>query len=305
MTMDIQRLRYFLEVARQKSFSRAAEICRVSQPSLSQQVKKLEQEVRGPLFLRNRSGVALSPLGEEFLHYAQAVMASVASAEEFIAESSSQSRRTIRFGAIPTIAPYLVPRIFAALRKREPGVRLELLEARTEAVTAALSEGSIDVALVSPPTEIDAQCDALTLLRDELTLTLPRAHRLARATRITPADLAEEPILLLEDSHCLSRQTAAFCARVGLTPDVSIRGSQIETILRLVETGLGIAFTPRMAMEAAAHPRLVFRTLSRTPCHREIRLVWMRHPVLSGSMKLALKVLCEEFRVRHAGAAAR
>lgn len=293
--MDIQRLRYFIEVARQRNFSRAAQICHVSQPSLSQQIKKLEEEVDGVLFLRNRGRIALSPLGESFLQYAQAIMASVASAEEFVAETRSLSRRTIRLGAIPTIAPYLVPEIFAAIREREPDIRFELLENRTEALVEALSIGNIDFALVSPPTAIDGLCDHLTLRQDEFLLALPKAHPLARARRLTPKHLEEETIILLEDSHCLSRQMSAFCARTGLNPDVNIRGSQIETLLRLVELGFGLTLAPRLAVPANEDRPLVFRPMTNERCHREIRLLWLRQPILPPSLKLTIKAIEEGF----------
>ncbi|MCB2156630.1 hydrogen peroxide-inducible genes activator [bacterium] len=292
--MDIQRLRYFLEVARQKNFSRAAEICHVSQPSLSQQIKKLEEEVDGPLFLRNRGRITLSPLGESFLKYAQTIMASVASAEEFVAETRSNARRTIRFGAIPTIAPYIVPQIFAAVSKSVPGIKFELLESQTEFLTEALTIGTIDFAIMSPPTSIDNICDHLTLRRDELLLTLPANHPLAKARSITPAKLNEESIIMLEDSHCLARQVSAYCATAGLTPDVSIRGSQIETLLRLVELGFGLTFTPRIAVDDSKKRKLVFRQISKDPCYREIRLVWLQQPILARSQKLTINAI-EEF----------
>lgn len=294
--MDLQRLRYFVEVARQKNFSRAAEICHVSQPSLSQQIKKLEEEVDGPLFLRNRGRITLSPLGEAFLQYAQAIMASVASAEEFVAESRSLARRTLRFGAIPTIAPYLIPEIFAAIHQHEPAIKFELVEDRTEKLTEALANGSIDFALLSPPTSIDTICEHLVLRRDELLLTLPADHALAKARRITPTQLAGETIITLEDSHCLSREISAYCASVGLNPDLNIRGSQIETLLRLVEHGFGITFTPRIAVNSNQSDRLVFRSLSQNRCDREIRLMWLRQPILPHSLKQTLSIVQEHFQ---------
>jgi LysR family hydrogen peroxide-inducible transcriptional activator len=267
----------------------------VSQPSLSQQIKKLEEEVDGQLFLRRRGRIALSPLGEAFLQHAQAILASVASAEEFVAETRSQVHRTIRFGAIPTIAPYLMPDIFAALREREPSMKLGLLEDRTEALVEALMHGTIDFALLSPPTSIDSVCDRLTLLRDELLLTLPASHRLAKAKRLAPEQLAGETIILLEDSHCLSGQVAAYCASTGLAPDVSLRGTQIETLLRLVELGLGLTFTPRIAVASCDGRELVFRALSGESCHREIHLVWLRQPVIARSQRVVLRAMKEAF----------
>lgn len=245
----------------------------------------------GPLFLRNHGPIKLTALGEDFLQYAQTIMASVDSAKEFIAETRSQAKRTIRFGAIPTIAPYLAPEIFASIQAVQPEIRIELVEHRTENLVEALTTGAIDLALLSPPTPVDPLCDHLTIRRDEMLLTLPSDHPLAKAGRLTTTRLSREPIILLEESHCLSRQVKELCERAGLTPDVSIRGAQLETLLRMVELGFGLTFTPEIAVSHNQHRNLVFRSLTRTRCHREIRLVWLRQPVLTRSLKLTLELL--------------
>lgn len=286
--MDIQRIKYFLEVARQKNFSKAAGICHVSQPSLSQQIRKLEDEVGGPLFIRAHGAVRLTALGNDFLKHAQAIMADVSAAEEFVTQSRQNLRRTVRFGAIPTIAPYLVPEIFTRIRTKHPDARFELIENRTESVIESLLSGTIDFALLSPPTPIDPECDYLTLARDEFLLTLPKAHRLAKAKSIRIQQLKKDPIILLENSHCLSQQTAAYCERVGLSADVTIRSSQIDTLLRLVESGFGLTFTPAIAAMAHRHRKVVFRSIAKNPCFRVVRLVWLKKPFFSKSQEAVL-----------------
>ncbi len=278
--MDIQRIRYFLEVARQKNFSRAAEACFVSQPSLSQQIKKLEEEVGGELFVRSRARVRLSPLGEAFLEHAQAIMAQVATAEEFVAEKKEQIERTLRFGAIPTVAPYWIPAMFTTIRRARPDVRLELVERQTGPLLEALRLGEIDFALLSPPLEVEQELDSIRLAKDELLLTLPKAHPLARRKSVDPAALREAKMILLEGSHCLSQQTAAICEEIGLRTDLQIRSSQIDTLLCLVEAGFGFTLTPRVAARANAHRELVFRPIAPKSCHRELRLYWLPRTVL-------------------------
>lgn len=278
--MDFQRIRYFLEVARQKNFSRAAEACFVSQPSLSQQIKKLEEEVGGPLFLRSRARVRLSPLGEAFLKHAQAIMTQVATAEDFVAETKEQIERTLRFGALPTVAPYLIPDLFARIRRARPEVRLELLEQPTTRLLEALRLGEIDFALLSPPLELEQTLDSVSLAYDELLLTLPQHHPLARKKAIEPGALRGSKILLLEGSHCLAQQTAEICEDVGLHADLHIQSSQIDTLLCLVEAGFGLTFTPRSAAEANSHRPLAFRPLATKQCQRELRLYWLPRSVL-------------------------
>ena len=279
--MDTQRLRYFVEVARQNHFSRAAAACRVSQPSLSQQIRKLEQEVGGALLERKRGHVGLTPFGMEFMKHAQAILAGVESAEEFVRRAEDGRQRTLRFGAIPTIAPYLIPDLFAAIRRRLPSARFELTEAFTEILADALMTGRIDFALWSPPTAQDAACDNELLLRDELLLTLPKTHPLAKAPSLTPAMLAGERMLLLENTHCLASQAEGYCEDLGLHPDIAIRGTQIDTLLGLVEHGFGLTFTPAIAAKAHRHRKVTFRTMTRRPCHRDIRLAWLKRPFLT------------------------
>lgn len=276
--MDIQRIRYFLEVARQKNFSRAAEFCFVSQPSLSQQIKKLEEEIGGELFVRSRARVRLSPLGEAFLEHAQAIMAQVATAREFVAETKHQLERTLRFGAIPTVAPYLIPPLFARIRQARPDVRLELLEQQTGPLLEALRLGEIDFALLSPPLNHELELDSIRLAEDEFLLTLPATHPLAGQPTLEASAIRGDAMILLEGNHCLSQQTAAYCEQIGLSANLQIRSSQIDTLLCLVEAGFGLTFTPRTAAEANAHRQLVFRPLGPQPCHRELRLYWLpRH----------------------------
>lgn len=287
--MDLQRLRYFLEVARQKHFSRAAEVCCVSQPSLSQQIKKLEEEVGGMLFERTRGKVILTPLGEEFLKHAQAILAEVQSAEEFVNRSQNDLRRTIRFGAIPTIAPYLVPDLFRTIQTHEPKARFELIENFTDPLIEVLLTGEIDFVLFSPPTRIDPECDHLTLARDELLLTLPEGHPLCGESAITAGKLENENIILLENSHCLAEQASAYCNEIGLNQNIHIRSSQIDTLLGLVEKGFGLTFTPAIAAKAHRHRKVVFRSVASNPCYREVRMAWLQRQFLPKSLRTVIE----------------
>lgn len=303
--MDLQRIRYFLEVARQKNFSKAAHICSVSQPSLSQQIKKLESEVGGDLFVREHGAVSLTALGNDFMKHAQAIMAEVSAAEEFVSHSQDDIQRTIRFGAIPTIAPYLVPEIFERIHRHYPSACFQLLEYRTEPLIESLLSGEIDFALLSPPTRIDAECDYLSLGIDEFLLTLPLGHPLSKVKSIKAERLKDERIILLENSHCLFQQTEAYCEAIGLKTDVTLQGSQIHTLLGLVERGFGLTFTPAIASKAHADKQVTYRSISQHPCSREIRLVWLRRQFLSKSQQAVLdsikRSVCRKSSPRRAG----
>lgn len=278
--MDIQRIRYFLEVVRHRNFSQAARTCHVSQPSLSQQIMKLEEEVGGSLLLRSRGRVELTEHGRAFLKHAQAIMAEVQSAEVFVGESQGKTRGTLRIGAIPTIAPYLIPKLFARIKKAHPEVRLELVEDVTASLAEALRIGGIDFALLSPDPLIDAEAESLLLLKDRLLLTLPRKHPLCEQPKVEVRQLKQEQAILLEQSHCLSKQAASYCEAVGLGAHVIIRASQIETLLGLVEQGFGFTFTPEIAVGHHRHRKVLFREIASKPYDREIRLYWTKRHVL-------------------------
>ena len=279
--MDIQRIRYFLEVARQKNFTRAAQFCYISQPSLSQQIMKLEEEVGGALFLRSRGSIELTKLGDDFLKHANAIMTAVQTTEEFVLEHQGNSKETIRFGAVPTIAPYLIPKVFARIKKVLPKAKLELKEDLTISLVEALRMGDIDFALMSPKTDADSETDNLLLIKDRLLLTLPENHALTKTERVNITQLKKIQAILLEHSHCLSMQAARYCETVGLSSEITIRASQMETLLGLVENGFGFTFTPEIATAHHNHRKVVYQKMNVAPYYREIKLYWMKRHVLS------------------------
>lgn len=278
--MDIQRIRYFVEVVRERNFSRAAERCHISQPSLSQQIKKLEAEGGGVLLDRSRGRVTLTEHGHAFLRHANAILAEVQTAEAFVNESQGKSVGTLRIGAIPTIAPYVVPELFAAIKKAQPEAMLELHERTTETLIESLREGRIDFALMSSESVVEPYTDSRLLREDKLLLTLPKGHALSSADEIELSALKKEQAILLEQSHCLSDQVASYCEAVGLGAHVTIRVSQIDTILGLVEQGFGYTFTPESAISHHRHCKVTYHEIRGKPYHREIRLYWMKRHIL-------------------------
>jgi len=279
--MEFHRIRYFLAVARTGSFSKAAERVHVSQPSLSQQISKLEDEVGGSLFLRSRDGVTLSELGQALLPHAQAIMTEVKSTEEFLDRSGREILGPIRIGAIPTIAPYRLPQALQRITQHYPEAQFRLVEDTTDSLIERLRTGAIDFALMSPPTRLDDDADHQLLMQDELLLTLPEGHRLSDAKQVGLKQLRSERLVLLQDAHCLSRQSEGYCKASGLKTDVTIRSSQIDTLLGMVESGLGFTFTPAMAVDYHRHRKVVYRSISSQPYFREIHLYWTRRRMLT------------------------
>ena len=277
--MDIQRIRYFLEVARQKNFSKAAKVCHISQPSLSQQIMKLEEEVSGALFLRNRGSIELTQHGQAFLKHANAIMAEVQTAKEFVEETDGNKNITIRFGAVPTIAPYLIPEIFTRIKKVLPYAKLELREGLTASLVEALRNDAIDFALLSPKTDVDKEANSLLLKKDRLILTMPKDYKPSKTGKIRISQLKKSRAILLEHSHCLSTQAASYCKAVGLHSEITIQASQIETLLGLVEKGFGYTFTPEIAIPHHAYRNVSYHQIAAEPYYREIKLYWMKRHI--------------------------
>ncbi len=289
--MEIHRIQYFLEVARQKNFSRAAERCNVSQPSLSQQIKKLEDELGECLFLRSRDGITLTDFGQQFLPHADAILREVSAAREFSEDYQGKIAGLIKLGAIPTIAPYLLPGIIAYTRRTHPLIQFEIFEETTQRLVELLREGTLDFALLSPPTPLDEEADFLALPEDELLLTLPREHRLANDKAIKLKELSQESMVQLKDAHCLSRQSQSICHLGGLNPKITIQSSQLETALGMVELGFGFTFTPRMALDSHRHRQVSYHSVSPRPVTRDIRLIWLRRHRLSKTQQALLALL--------------
>jgi len=241
---------------------------------LSSQIQKLEDEVGGILFHRAHAGTDLSELGEAFLPHAEAIMAQVRGAEEFSALSRTTLQREVRLGAIPTIAPYLLPQLVIYLKKRHPEAEFKIFENTTETQLKALENREIDFVLLSPPTRLDDRLSAIDVMNDELLITLPKGHPLSSEGALSLADLQNDSLILLEDGHCLSEQSRVFCKASGLDTDVTVRSAQIETLIAMVEQGMGFTLTPELAVPTQQQRELSFHPVSPEPISRKIQLVW-------------------------------
>ncbi|MFZ5494750.1 MAG: LysR family transcriptional regulator [Verrucomicrobiota bacterium] len=258
--MELHQLRYFLAVARTRNFSRAAEQCHVAQPSLSQQIMKLEDELDERLFERTKRAVALTPAGELFRAHAERVLEEVELACDKVREVRGLVRGRVALGALPTVAPYYLPARLRAFARKFPGIEVVVHEDTTAQLAAAVLAKEIDLALVSLPVERTG-LEAREFFDEPLLVALPAKHRLARAKRLTLDDLEQETFILMKEGHCLAGQALQFCRLNGFAPRVSFRSAQIETVLAFVATGWGVSIVPAMARDNL--PRgVVTRTLA-------------------------------------------
>lgn len=279
--MEFHQLRYFVEVARQKNFSRAARACHVAQPSLSQQLKKLENELGQPLFRRGRKGAELTDFGRACLPQAHRILSAAHEMTEQAATESKELAGRVRLGAIPTVAPYLFPRLIRRVAEVCPKMRLNIIENTTSDLVKLLREGQLDVAFMSPPFASESEMEVKWLLDDELLVALPTGHPLASSRRLDLSALTLFPMVRLKDVHCLSRQSVSLCEASGLTPHVSFEYAQLETVVSMVEAGMGFSFVPQMALPAFQNRQLAFASLAPSPVTRQIVLAWSKYQNLN------------------------
>ncbi len=289
--MELHRLRYFVAVAETGSFTGAARREGVTQPTLSQQILELEKELDTRLFDRLGRNVVLTTAGNHLLPHAQGVLAALADAERSVRASTSGG--VLRAGAIPTIAPYLLPPVARRFLKEHATVHLQLLEDRTERLLDALLAGELDVGVMALPIR-DDRLHVEKLFTEELVVAVPTGHRLAGKPTVRLADLSREPFLLLDDFHCFGDQVMSFCRQSGkFEPRVACKGEQIGTLLGLVAGGMGVTVVPKMAADADRAKRLAFLSFAPPTPSRTLCAVWHKQRFRPPAVRQFLEILSE------------
>lgn len=293
--MEMQQLRYVVAVARTGNFSRAADQCRVAQPSLSQQIQKLEEELGERLFDRMKREARPTPHGEAFLRRAVRILEEVDAAKREATDARDLLRGTITIGVLPTIAPYLLPTVMAEFTEKFPGVEIIVQEDTTARLLKLAHAYEIDFALASEPLDSD-RLTIRDLFSEELLLALPPGHPLTRKRAIVAADLAGEKLIVMKEAHCLGDQVLGFCDRRDVKPRISFRSAQLETIQALVASGLGISLIPAMATRIAHENTPEYRSLKSPRPTRKIVAVWPAQRAPGRAANEFLKLITAKFR---------
>jgi LysR family transcriptional regulator, hydrogen peroxide-inducible genes activator len=292
--MEMQQLRYVVAVARTANFSRAAEQCHVSQPSLSQQILKLEDELGERLFERKKRVVKLTPHGEAFLRRAIHIIHEVDAARREAAEAKDLLRGTLTIGVLPTIAPYLLPETMAEFTEKYPGVEIVVQEDTTARLLKHTLAYEIDFALVSQPIK-DERLSVRHLFAEELLLALPPTHPLTQRSGISVRDIACEKLIVMKEGHCLGDQVLNFCESRGRQQQVSFRSAQLETIQALVSAGLGLSLIPAMAARSGRKGMPEYRSLQSPKPQRKIVVVWPKQRAPSRGANEFLRMIEARF----------
>jgi LysR family hydrogen peroxide-inducible transcriptional activator len=276
--MTLAELRYLVAVADLKHFGRAAERCNVTQPTLSSQLRKLEDMLGVPLVERTTRSVTLTPVGERIVSHARRILEDADQISEIARHRHGTLTSILRLGIIPTLSPYILPLVLGKLHLKFPGLRLVLREDLTDNLLMALDSHMLDVLLIALPDQIDAYRSML-LFREPFWLVCPSEHRFSNRASVTEDELSGERMLLLDEGHCLREQALAVCGNQLQSQDMptdDFRATSLETICEMVAAGFGCTLLPAMALPSltAKDERLEVRPLNAPKAHRRIGLLW-------------------------------
>jgi LysR family hydrogen peroxide-inducible transcriptional activator len=249
--MEFHQLRYVCAIAETGSFSRAAERCHVAQPSLSQQVLKLEEDLGAKLFDRLGRSVRLTEAGRAFLPHARSILHQMEAARTGVEDKRTDVRGSVTVGVIPTIAPYLMPQSVAAFSKKYPDAKLRILEETTPVLVEGLRNLSIDVAILALPLR-HKEFQMYPLRTEPLYAALARDHPRARAKNLSLRELRGEQFVMLRDGHCFRDLSVAACTRAKVNPRIAFESGQFSSLLGMVAAGVGVSLVPEMALDKNA-----------------------------------------------------
>ncbi len=291
--MNLRDLRYFVALADHKHFGRAAEACFVSQPTLSTQIKKLEEELGVTLVERAPRQVMLTPAGRDIAERARRIVGDVEQMRESARRSQDPEAGTIRLGVFPTLGPYLLPHAVPRIRARFPRLELLLVEEKSDVLLSRLRDGKLDAGLLALPMH-DEQLHTEFLFEEFFLLAVPEQHPLAARDSLALKDLADQRLLLLEDGHCLRDQALDVCQLSGATEKTGFQATSLETLRQMVAANVGVTLLPMLATKppvARSESIHLLRFKDSQPSRR-IALVWRK----SSAMHEFLLQLAEVFR---------
>jgi LysR family hydrogen peroxide-inducible transcriptional activator len=279
--MTLTELRYIVAVARERHFGRAAEKCFVSQPTLSVAIRKLEDELGIALFERGAAEVTVTPVGQRIVEQAQRVLEETAAIKQIATQGKDELAGPLRFGAIYTIGPYLMPQLIPQLHRRAPNMPLLIQENFTAKLAGLLKNGDLDLIILSLP--FAAPGIVTQAVYDEpFRVVMPANHPWAKKTRVPAVDLCAENLLLLSTGNCFRDQVLQTCAGVKRATNSSIQqsleGSSLETIRHMVASGVGVTVLPASAAEAGTvqNKLVAIRPFAPPVPNRRVALAWRR-----------------------------
>ncbi|MBX9827740.1 MAG: LysR family transcriptional regulator [Xanthobacteraceae bacterium] len=272
--ITLKQLRYLSALSHHGHFGKAAEACAITQPALSMQIRELEAELGVPLVERRPGEVTLTDVGVEVAQRAERVLAATRDLEDFARHRGRLLTGRMQLGVIPSIAPYVLPKILPMLQRRYPELRVELRETQTQMLVEELHRGALDVIMLALPVD-DVEIESSRLFDDPFLLAVPATDDRPESARVNPDDIDTQRLILLEEGHCLRDQALAFCA--SSRRDVSLGATSLATVMQMVANGYGITLLPRVAVDVELRDERVklMRFVEPAP-GRTVGLAWRR-----------------------------
>lgn len=285
--MNLRDLKYLVSVAKERNFIRAAKASFVSQPTLSMQIKKLEDELGVQIFERSQKSFLVTKIGKEILAKAEIILREAEEIKNIARNSKDPFSGELRIGGFPTLASYFFPKILGKISKKFPKLKLFLVEEKTEMLLQKLQEGEIDAAFIALPIEAsDFQVEEI--FSEPFLLAVPKNHILAKSKKIQAQNLKNQKLMLLEDGHCMRSQALEVCDIVGAFERQDFKASSLETLRQMVEIGVGITLMPKIAIKE--DDKITYLEISNAP-KRTIGLVWRKSSAREVLMRELIKLI--------------
>lgn len=290
--MNLRDLKYLVALADHKHFGHAAAACFVSQPTLSTQIKKLEDELGVSLVERAPRKVMLTPAGRDAAERARRIVAEVEQMKEAARRSQDPEAGTVRLGIFPTLGPYLLPHVVPTIRARFPHLELLLVEEKSDLLLSYLREGKLDAGLLALPVQ-DEQLHTEFLFEEPFVLAVPESHPLAKRESLSLHELSEQKLLLLEDGHCLREQALDVCRISGANERAEFRATSLETLRQMVAANVGITLLPTLAVKPPVARSENIHLLGFSDSHpsRQIAMVWRKSSAMSDFLTELAKII--------------
>ncbi len=284
--MNFRALQYFVKLAELKHFSNAATACFVSQPTLSTQIQKLEDELGVTLVERAPRQIMLTPIGEDIAHRARHVLRDIEHLKDAARRSKDPETGNIKLGIFPTLAPYLLPHVIPVICEKYPELRLQLAEEKTEDILSMLDQGRLDAGLLALPIE-EHGMEMEILFEEPFVTAMPVSHPLTEKQFINLSDLEGEELLLLEEGHCLRQHALAVCAMAGAHERLDFHATSMETLRQMVAANAGVTLMPVLSVKPPipSTDNIALRPFASPAPSRTIALVWRSSSPLGGFLR--------------------
>jgi LysR family hydrogen peroxide-inducible transcriptional activator len=274
--ITLKQLRYLSALAVHRHFGRAAEACSVTQPALSMQIRDLERQLGVQLVERRPGDVVLTDIGIEVAERGQQVLAEVRDLVDFARHRRSVLTGRLVLGVIPTLAPYVLPRMLSTIQRSYPDLQIELRETQTRVLLDELARGELDAIMLALPL-VDPDIETMELFQDPFLLAVPSTDTRSDTARVSPRDIEHDRLILLEEGHCLRDQALTFCANARQNGTMGLGATSLATVMQMVANGYGVTLVPQIAVDVEVRDERVklLRFAAPQP-GRTVGLAWRR-----------------------------